>query len=148
MKSKKLLSFILAILFVLMSGCSDVESYDFSSVAESEESASFSFWEELEKALEESESSSETAYESSASSSFKDSSAESSKESSSISSSVSSSKSESSEESAINDISSNSTFSIHFIDVGQADAALVECDGEYMLIDAEMLQIPTEYIPF
>lgn len=29
----------------------------------------------------------------------------------------------------------NSTFSIHFIDVGQADAALVECDGEYMLID-------------
>ncbi len=29
----------------------------------------------------------------------------------------------------------NSTFSIHFIDVGQADAALVECDGHYMLID-------------
>lgn len=29
----------------------------------------------------------------------------------------------------------NSTFSIHFIDVGQADAALVECDGRYMLID-------------
>ena len=29
----------------------------------------------------------------------------------------------------------NSTFSIHFIDVGQADAALVECDGKYMLID-------------
>lgn len=28
-----------------------------------------------------------------------------------------------------------STFSIHFIDVGQADAALVECDGHYMLID-------------
>ena len=28
-----------------------------------------------------------------------------------------------------------STFSIHFIDVGQADAALVECDGRYMLID-------------
>ena len=26
-------------------------------------------------------------------------------------------------------------FSIHFIDVGQADAALVQCDGEYMLID-------------
>ena len=29
----------------------------------------------------------------------------------------------------------NSTFQIHFIDVGQADAALVECDGHYMLID-------------
>ncbi len=29
----------------------------------------------------------------------------------------------------------NSTFNIHFIDVGQADAALVECDGHYMLID-------------
>lgn len=28
-----------------------------------------------------------------------------------------------------------STFSIHFVDVGQADAALVECDGHYMLID-------------
>ena len=28
-----------------------------------------------------------------------------------------------------------SSFSIHFIDVGQADAALVECDGRYMLID-------------
>jgi competence protein ComEC len=29
----------------------------------------------------------------------------------------------------------NSTFEIHFIDVGQADAALVLCDGESMLID-------------
>lgn len=29
----------------------------------------------------------------------------------------------------------NSTFSIHFLDVGQADAALVECDGHFMLID-------------
>lgn len=29
----------------------------------------------------------------------------------------------------------NSTFSIQFIDVGQGDSALVECDGHYMLID-------------
>lgn len=29
----------------------------------------------------------------------------------------------------------NSTFSITYLDVGQADAALIECDGEYMLID-------------
>ena len=28
------------------------------------------------------------------------------------------------------------TFEVHFIDVGQADAALVACDGKYMLIDA------------
>ena len=32
-------------------------------------------------------------------------------------------------------IPANSTFNIHYIDVGQADAALVECDGHYMLID-------------
>ena len=31
--------------------------------------------------------------------------------------------------------STDSTFHIHYIDVGQADAALVECDGHYMLID-------------
>ena len=29
----------------------------------------------------------------------------------------------------------DSTFSIQFIDVGQGDSALVECDGHYMLID-------------
>lgn len=35
----------------------------------------------------------------------------------------------------IPEIPENSTFSIHYIDVGQADAALVECDSHYMLID-------------
>ena len=30
---------------------------------------------------------------------------------------------------------SSSYFSIQFIDVGQGDSALVECDGHYMLID-------------
>lgn len=30
---------------------------------------------------------------------------------------------------------SSSSFQIQFIDVGQGDAALVECDGAYMLID-------------
>ena len=29
----------------------------------------------------------------------------------------------------------DSTFSIRFIDVGQGDCALIECDGHYMLID-------------
>ena len=32
-------------------------------------------------------------------------------------------------------IPEGSTFSIHFFDVGEADSALVECDGHYMLID-------------
>ena len=32
-------------------------------------------------------------------------------------------------------IPEDSTFSIKFVDVGQADMALVECDGHYMLID-------------
>ena len=32
-------------------------------------------------------------------------------------------------------LADDSTFSIWFIDVGQGDAALVECDGHYMLID-------------
>lgn len=32
-------------------------------------------------------------------------------------------------------IPDDSTFSIRFIDVGQADAAIVECDGHYMMID-------------
>ena len=33
------------------------------------------------------------------------------------------------------DIPKGSSFEIHYIDVGQADAALVICDGNYMLID-------------
>ena len=36
---------------------------------------------------------------------------------------------------ACSDVGASSTFSIHFIDVGQGDAALVECDEHYMLID-------------
>lgn len=32
-------------------------------------------------------------------------------------------------------VSSDSTFEVHFIDVGQADSALLLCDGESMLID-------------
>lgn len=32
-------------------------------------------------------------------------------------------------------VSADSSFQIQFIDVGQADAALVSCDGHYMLID-------------
>lgn len=34
-----------------------------------------------------------------------------------------------------NALPNDSSFSIRFIDVGQADSALVECDGHYMLID-------------
>ena len=33
------------------------------------------------------------------------------------------------------DIPVNSNFEVHFIDVGQADSALIECDGETMMID-------------
>lgn len=33
------------------------------------------------------------------------------------------------------EIPADSTFSVKFIDVGQADAALIECDGHYMMID-------------
>lgn len=36
---------------------------------------------------------------------------------------------------AVSTPSENSTFQIHFIDVGQADAALISCDGHHMLID-------------
>ena len=33
------------------------------------------------------------------------------------------------------EVGEGSTFAVHFIDVGQADCALVACDGQYMLID-------------
>lgn len=33
------------------------------------------------------------------------------------------------------DIPENSNFEVHFIDVGQADSALIECDGETMMIE-------------
>ena len=39
------------------------------------------------------------------------------------------------EDSADYTIPKGSTFEIHFFDVGEADSALVMCDGEYMLID-------------
>lgn len=40
--------------------------------------------------------------------------------------------------SSVEDISSNQNgkLEIHFIDIGQGDCTLLECDGEYMLIDA------------
>ena len=43
--------------------------------------------------------------------------------------------SSSKENNSTNALPSNSSFNIHFIDVGQADSALIECDGHYMLID-------------
>lgn len=39
------------------------------------------------------------------------------------------------ENSSDSSTSSNSSFKITFLDVGQADAALIECDNKYMLID-------------
>lgn len=38
-------------------------------------------------------------------------------------------------ENNISESPKNSTFKIVFLDVGQADAAIIECDGHYMLID-------------
>ena len=35
----------------------------------------------------------------------------------------------------VSELPEGSTFEIHFFDVGEADSALVECDGHYMLID-------------
>ena len=39
------------------------------------------------------------------------------------------------QERAVQPVEEDGSFQIHFIDVGQADAALVICDGHYMLID-------------
>ena len=39
------------------------------------------------------------------------------------------------QERAVQPVEEGGSFQIHFIDVGQADAALVICDGHYMLID-------------
>lgn len=33
------------------------------------------------------------------------------------------------------DLTGGETLTVHFIDVGQADCALLECAGQYMLID-------------
>ena len=130
---RKTLSFILAILFLFLSGCSDIESYVPSDFIESEESSSLSFFEEFENVFTEFDSSSSS---SSASSSSASSSAPSSESSSSnITSETSSESSSVPEVQTEPQVSEKSTFSIHFIDVGQADAALIECDGEYMLID-------------
>lgn len=35
-----------------------------------------------------------------------------------------------------NSVAANDTLKVHYIDVGQGDCQLVECDGKYMLIDA------------
>ena len=39
------------------------------------------------------------------------------------------------EEISAPEVPEDSSFAVHFIDVGQADCALVACDGDYMLID-------------
>lgn len=70
-----------------------------------------------------------------ASSSKPSSSSSKSSSSSSPSSVLPSSSSSSAPSSSSQTIPEDSTFEIHFIDVGQADAALVICDGKAMLID-------------
>lgn len=42
----------------------------------------------------------------------------------------------------------DSTFTITFIDVGQGDAALVECDKHYMLVEGENTSASTKYTMF
>lgn len=42
----------------------------------------------------------------------------------------------------------NSTFSITFLNVGQGDAALVECDGHYMLIDGGPVEKDQKYVVY
>ncbi len=45
------------------------------------------------------------------------------------------------------EIPETSTFEIHFLDVGQADAALVLCDDEAMLIDGGNAAIQVSSLP-
>ena len=57
---KKILSFVLAILFVLLAGCSDIENFDQSQNSESNESGLLSFWDEPEENTSEESSVEET----------------------------------------------------------------------------------------
>ena len=42
---------------------------------------------------------------------------------------------DSTEEPGVPQVTDGETLTVHFLDVGQADCALLECGGEYMLID-------------
>ena len=40
------------------------------------------------------------------------------------------------EETTTQPVKTNGTLSVHYIDIGQGDAALIQCEGHSMLIDA------------